>query len=121
MVNMGGESFFLSTEAWALRKYILTAGYLEHFRSENANDKQYYCVDTFNSSKSGNGTERRGAGRMPHAFGSGSGAIGTKLIKVAIGKPLSDRSSDEADLPAGAGCTPGRKEEGAFPPHVPIV
>src|SRR5258707_3464846 len=58
---------------------------------------------------------------MPHAFGSGSGAIGTKLIRVAIGKALSDRSSDEADLPAGAVATLDGKLEEIFPRILSIV
>ncbi len=118
---MGGESFFLSTDAWALRKWVLTAGYLEHFRSQSPSDRQFYCVDTFDSPKVSNRAEGRVVGRVPRTFGSGSSAVGVKLIRIATGKPLSDRSSDAAELPTGAVATLDGKLEEIFPRILSIV
>lgn len=118
---MDGESFFLSHDAWALRKYVLTAGYLETFSSENSKDKQFYCVDTFNSSKANSRVGRRGVGQVPRAFDSDSRAMAVKVIKVATGRNLIDPSSDLTELPTGATATLDGKLEEIFPRILSIV
>src|SRR6266571_9173126 len=91
------ESFFLSNEAWATRKYLLASGYLQHFRAENPRDKQFYCVDTFDSASNGG---RRTVG-VPRSLSS-SGKAGVKLIKVATKKIIDGMANDVGELPSGA-------------------
>lgn len=110
------ESFFLGSEAWGIRKYLLASGYLHHFRSENPREKQFYCVDTFDSASNGG---RRTVG-VPRSLRS-SGNGGVKLIKVATKKVIDGPANDLGELPSGAVATMNGKLEEVFPRILSII
>jgi hypothetical protein len=113
---MNRESFFLSNEAWATRKYLLASGYLQHFRSENPRNKQFYCVDTFDSASNGG---RRTVG-VPRSLRS-KGDAGVKLIKVATKKISDEPAAEAAELLSGAVATMNGKLEEVFPRILSII
>ena len=115
---MDVESFFLSSEAWALRKQILASGYLQHFRSGNPSEKEIYCVDTFEYQR---GNRVRRTASMPSALRSSASIGGVKLIKVATRNIVSDIKDGSEDLPSGAVATMNGKLEEIFPRILSII
>ena len=115
-MNTNRESFFLSNEAWATRKYLLASGYIHHFRSENPRDKQFYCVDTFDSSSNG-GRQTAGVPRSLRSTGNG----GVKLIRVATKKMIDGPENEVGELPSGAVATMTGKLEEVFPRILSII
>jgi hypothetical protein len=117
-MSMDVESFFLSSEAWALRKYILASGYLQHFKSENPGEKQVYCVDTFEYQRS-NGEQQ--PAKMSRALHSNASSGGVKLIKVATRNIVSHTKDESEDLPSGAAATMNGKLDELFPRILAII
>src|SRR5262245_17355582 len=110
------ESFFLSSEAWSTRKYLLASGYLHHFRAKNPHDKHFYCVDTFDSTSSG-GIRTVGV-RRPL---SSAANAGVKLIKVATKKIIDGPANAVGELTTGAVATMNGKLEEVFPRILSII
>ena len=118
---MSEESFFLSREAWTVRKHALTAGFLEHFRADHKGCIEFYCIDTFSYPSSVNGAKHRGLDHAAHAFGAGPRGIGIKLIKVSAGRKADEASGNPDDLPSGAVATMDGKLEQIFPRILSII
>jgi hypothetical protein len=119
--SMNPESFFLSQEAWVVRKHALLTGYLEHFRSEGTAPREFYCVDTFSTPSKSNSLARRRLEGVAQAFGSGPGALGVKLIKVSTGKRMVAATNSPGDLPFGTVATMEGQLEQLFPRILSIV
>lgn len=116
-MNMSSESFFLSSESWATRKYILASGYLQHFRSEHPNEKQFYCVDTFEYSQPKRARRTVGA---PRSLDS-SGNFGVKLIKVATKNVINAPTDEAGELLSGAVATMDGTLEEVFPRILSVI